>query len=102
MSRSSSDPTTLDELHTYIHRTLCDAENLLSDQFVTRVSPLFSQGKPCGLEYSLQGLRSVRLTAIWAADPNVVYFYDARGERFQKVKLKHRLPLPETPTAAAG
>jgi hypothetical protein len=38
----------------------------------------------------------VRLGAIWAADHNLIYFYDANGTRFLKVQLKQRL----TPKAA--
>lgn len=83
------------ELHTYVHHTLCESENLLSDQFQTQRSPLIAKEKVCAIEYSLRGPRSLRLAAIWAADQNVIYFYNARGERHLKVKLSTRLNLTE-------
>ena len=45
----------------------------------------------------LRKLRDVRLGAIWAADHNLVYFYDARGERYLKIKLARRL-MDDDPT----
>ncbi len=89
------------ELQAYVHRTLCDAENLLSDQFQTQARPLIVKGQACGIEFSLHGLRSVRLGAIWAADQNVVYFYNARGERYLKVKLAERLSFDQAKSASA-
>jgi len=46
---------------------------------------------PCGLQFCLRGPRNVRLAAIWVADQNVVYLYDARGTRYAKLRLKNRL-----------
>lgn len=83
----------MEELHAYVHRTLCESENLLAEQFQTRPLALTSKGRLCGIEFSLQGLRSVRLGAIWAADQNLLYFYDARGERYLKVRLTQRFPV---------
>jgi hypothetical protein len=71
---------------------LCSRENLVEEQFDMRESPLVLYGSPCGIQFSLRGPRSVRLSAIWATDPNTVYFYDAAGERFLKVHLTQRLP----------
>ncbi|MEW4530968.1 hypothetical protein [Maioricimonas sp. JC845] len=82
---------TVDDLRTYIHETLCAKENLLTDQFRMRETELMRGGRPCGLQFCLHGPRSVRLGAIWASDQNVVYFYDTRGERYLKVRLKHRI-----------
>ncbi|WP_437192578.1 hypothetical protein [Planctomicrobium sp. SH527] len=82
-----------DHLHAYVHQVLCESENLLAEQFHTSRRALFTKGELCGIEFSLQGLRSVRLGAIWAADQNVIYFYNARGERALKVKLAQRLKI---------
>jgi hypothetical protein len=60
-------------------RLLCEKENLLVDQFAMTEFPLIRGGELCGLHFSLRGPRNVRLGAIWAADQNVVYLYDARG-----------------------
>jgi hypothetical protein len=88
----------LDDLRAFIHHTLCAQENLLPDQFRMTEMALKRRGRECGLQFSLNGPRSVRLGAIWAADQNVVYFYDARGERFGKIKLSARI-LPESSAA---
>lgn len=85
----------LEELHKLIHLTLCESENLLVDQFETKRHPLFAKEKLCAIEYSLRGPRSLRLAAIWAADQNVIYFYNARGERHLKMKVTNRMDLSE-------
>lgn len=81
----------LDELREYIHRTLCRHENLLQDQAPLGELPLTKGGKSCGIQFIVQGPRAVRMSAIWASELNVVYFYDTRGERFLKVPLRYRL-----------
>jgi hypothetical protein len=91
----------LSDLRTFIHQTLCDKENLLEDQFQMTEMQLFRRGRDCGLQFSLHGPRSVRLGAIWAADQNTIYFYDARGNRYLKLRLRHRL-LPDPTEAAAA
>lgn len=83
----------LDELRAFIHKTLCDRENILQDQFGMTETSLIRNGQPCGLQFSLLGPRSIRLEAIWVADRNLLYFYDARGTRFLKVQLRQRLCL---------
>ena len=80
----------LEDLHKYVHQTLCAAENLLPEQFTTSQKRLLTRDRLCGIEFSLMGLRAIRLGAIWAADQNVLYFYNARGERYLKVKLSQR------------
>jgi hypothetical protein len=93
--------TTLDDLRAYVHHVLCSKENLLPDQFRMSEMQLVRRGRACGLQFSLHGPRSVRLGAIWAADHNVIYFYDAKGERYLKERVKHRLALPDSPVRAA-
>ena len=88
---STRDIYSLDDLRAFIHQTLCLKENLLEDQFSMTEMQLTRRGRACGLQFSLHGPRSVRLGAIWAADHNLVYFYDARGERYLKLKLANRL-----------
>ncbi|MBS0207094.1 MAG: hypothetical protein JSS49_29815 [Planctomycetes bacterium] len=77
-------------LLSHVHQTLCRRENLLAEQFDLQVIPLKQQDAACGLQFLLRGPRSVRLGAVWAAEPNVLYFYDARGERFLKQQLATR------------
>ena len=90
---------TLAELQDFVHEELCRSENLLAEQFQTRHHLLSVKGQLCGMEFSLQGLRAIRLGAIWAADQNVIYFYNAKGERSLKIKLTKRFPMD---LAAAG
>jgi len=105
MNASLNNVHTLDELRAFIHRRLCEKENLLADQFTMTEMQLQRRSRDCGLQFSLHGPRNVRLGAIWASDHNAVYFYDAQGVRYEKVRLKHRLldcrPKPEIVEAAA-
>jgi len=94
------DVHTLDELCQFIHKTLCAKENLLVDQFTMTQLRLTRHNEPCGLQFCLHGPRNVRLAAIWVADQNVVYLYDASGERYAKLRLTHRLAQQEQARAA--
>lgn len=99
MCESVDDIRSMSDLRDFIHWSLCSKEELLSDQFHMTEMNLFRRGRECGLQFSLQGPRSVRLGAIWASDHNIIYFYDARGERYAKQKLKHRLLPADLPAA---
>lgn len=93
MTEQTSTFESLDVLRDFIHSTLCEKENLVREQFLMSETPLVLYGAPCGLQFTIRGPRSIRLSAVWASDPNMVYFYDARGERFLKVQLRNRLEL---------
>ncbi len=93
MTEQTSTFESLDVLRDFIHSTLCEKENLVCEQFLMSETPLVLYGAPCGLQFTIRGPRSIRLSAVWASDPNMVYFYDARGERFLKVQLRNRLEL---------
>lgn len=82
---------TVDELRQYVHDTLCRHENLVADQFALQTIALTRLGIRCGLQFLLRGPRSVRLGAVWTAEQNLVYFYNARGERFLKQPLTQRV-----------
>ncbi len=96
MTTTVSDIHSLDELRLFVHRTLCEKENLLEDQFSLTEFSLSRGKKACGLQFLLHGPRSVRLGAIWASDHNMVYFYDANGVRYLKTRLAHRLSQDNT------
>ena len=81
----------MDDLRSFVHRVLCEKENLLCDQFRMSEMQLKRRGRCCGLQFSINGPRSLRLGAIWASDHNMIYFYDARGIRFLKLRLRQRL-----------
>lgn len=100
MIDAPQDISTVDELRAYIHRTLCAKENLLADQFNLLETELIRRGRSCGLQFLLKGPRNVRLGAVWAAEHNVVYFYDACGQRYMKSRLRQRIhgetsPVPD-------
>ena len=77
----------LDELRSYVNETLCDFDQLVPDAFRMTERLLVRAGKPCGLYFCLHGPRSVKFSAIWETDRNLVLFYDSSGERFQKTQL---------------
>ena len=99
MCESVDEIRSLDTLRAFIHRNLCEKENLLAEQFSMSEMQLMRGKRQCGVQFLLHGPRRVRLGAIWASDHNSIYLYDARGERYQKIRLKHRL-LPEARKAA--
>ena len=86
----SEHPATWAELEEYVHQSLCDKENLISEQFPLETRLLQRVEKFCGLEFTLYGPRQIRLGAVWAADVNTLYFYDARGRRYETLKLEQR------------
>jgi hypothetical protein len=100
MHTTVNDVHTVDELRQFIHQTLCEKENLLADQFTMSQLQLTRRNERCGLQFCLRGPRNVRLAAIWVADQNVVYLYDARGTRYAKLRLKNGLALQEQARAA--
>ena len=102
MCETLDEVRTLDNLRAYIHHILCQKENLLADQFRMSEMQLMRRGRVCGLQFSLQGPRSVRLGAIWASDHNIIYFYDAKGERYRKERVRSRLFLDDTQLAGAA
>ena len=83
----------MESLRQWVHYTLCEKENLLVDEFQMKETPLTKRGRLCAIQFLLRGPQSVRLGAIWTAGQNAVYFYDARGERYRKVRLRNRLLL---------
>ena len=87
---------TLNQLRTFVREMLCAKENLISEQFPVNESILRRGDQTCGLQFQLFGPRSIRLGAIWAADHNVIYFYAANGERYLKLRLKHRIAADAT------
>jgi len=95
MRDTIEDVRTLEELRAYIHHALCEKENLIPEQFRMSEMQLTKRGRCCGVQFLLQGPRSVRLGAIWASDLNLVYLYDAQGVRYQKLTLKYRVRLEE-------
>lgn len=99
MSISVDNIQSLNDLRQFIHKALCEKENLLEEQFTMSEMALRRRGRGCGLQFSINGPRSVRLGAIWASDSNMIYFYDARGERYAKVNLPNRIFMADEEAA---
>jgi hypothetical protein len=100
MHATVDDIRTLDDLRRYIHETLCEKENLVADEFAISEVRLTRGHELCGLQFCVRGPRSVRLAAIWAAEKNSVYLYDAKGQRYSKISLTRRIaPAYQTPAA---
>jgi len=76
-----------EDIRRYVTETLSKFELLRPESSHLTVRRLSRNGRPCGVFFSLQGPREVRLTAIWETDANTILFYDSRGERVGKTKL---------------
>lgn len=83
----------LEELRAFVHAELCAKENLLPEQSPLSEIALRRGGQDCGLQFCVHGPRLVRLGAVWVADLNQIYLYDARGERYAKLQLEGRIDL---------
>lgn len=100
MHATVDDIRTLDDLRRYIHQTLCAKENLVADEFAISEVRLTRGGELCGLQFCVRGPRSVRLAAIWAADRNAVYLYDAKGQRYAKIRIARQITSASRAPAA--
>jgi hypothetical protein len=88
-----SEISTIEDLREFVHATLCSKENLVADQFKMIERELKKNGRPCGIQYTIHGPRQVRLSAVWASDRNLLYFYDTSGVRYLKVPLRNRFAM---------
>jgi hypothetical protein len=88
-----SDISTCEQLRQFVHATLCAKENLVADQFQMIERELTKNGRPCGMQFTIHGPRQVRLSAVWASDRNLLYFYDTSGVRYLKVPLRNRFVI---------
>jgi hypothetical protein len=77
----------LNALRRYVNETLCEKDQLQLNSFPISEQVLVRCGAPCGVYFCLHGPRSIRLTAIWETDRNMILFYGSRGERFRTTKL---------------
>ncbi|MEZ5941291.1 MAG: hypothetical protein R3C18_07865 [Planctomycetaceae bacterium] len=100
MSETRLSLKSISELRAHIHKALCLKENLLEDQHVMREEVLFTNGDPCAMQFVIRGPRSIKLGAIWAAAQGTIYFYDTKGERYDKALLDPAYQI-EIPVAEA-
>ncbi len=78
---------TLEDLRQYVQQTICERAHLLAGAFRFDEQILKRHGKPCGLQFTLNGPRCVQFTAIWDAIGHSILFYDCSGERFLRSVL---------------
>ena len=74
-------PPSSKRLRQIIHTMLCDFEQLDAAQFPLSERNLTRAGKLCGILFSVQGPRQMKLTAVWDFLKNEIYFYDSSGTR---------------------
>ena len=74
MSKKSTEMTT-DHLRDLVHQMLCDIGQLESSQFPLCERPLTRGGNPCGVLFSVNGPREVKLTAVWDCLKNKLFVY---------------------------
>ena len=77
----------LANLRNYVYQNLCDLNELEPGIFLMTERILTRGDHPCGVFFSVNGPRCVRLTAIWETDKNTILFYNSGGERVHKVEL---------------
>ena len=87
MTNGTSELSTLVELRDFVEQTICDQQQLLRGAFPLHEKLLVRNGEPCGLHFTLNGLRAVQFSAIWDATRHTVLFYDCSGERFHRSEL---------------
>ena len=51
----------------------------------------------CGIQFTLHGPRSVKLSAVWDSRKNEVLMYDAVGKRFSRIRLPNNIQAPSKP-----
>jgi hypothetical protein len=79
---------TLDQLREFVHRGLCDLDQLDPAAAPLEATPLARGNKAvCGLLFHVVGPRLLRTAAVWAADDHQVIFYDSTGKRVRQVRL---------------
>lgn len=76
-----------DRLRDLVHQTLCDIGQLESSQFPLTERALTQGGNPCGVLFSVNGPRQVRLTAVWDAMKNTLFVYDSTGSRCDQLSV---------------
>jgi hypothetical protein len=86
----------INDLKEYVHKTICDQNELELGVFPFAQRVLARGGKPCGIFFCLYGPRSVKFTAIWEMERNTVLFYASSGERIMKTVL------PQAPEIVPG
>jgi hypothetical protein len=102
MAENTPEISTLEDLRAFVQRTICDQQQLLSDTIRLSEQILLRQGKPCGMQFTLNGPRAVTFLAIWDAVGQTVLFYDSNGARSHRYELTTTAELERELAALAG
>ncbi len=81
----------LNDLREYVYKSLCEQNDLELGVFQITERFLVRSGSPCGIFFCLHGPRSVRVTAIWETDNNMIRFYGSEGQKVLKTQLNSSL-----------
>jgi hypothetical protein len=82
------------QLRRYVYQALCEQSELEPGVFPMSERVLIRGGRSCGVSFCLHGPRSVKTTAIWETDCQTILFYNAVGERIEKISLAASPPPP--------
>lgn len=91
-----------DDLRRYVAETLCRLELLNPHQAYLECRTLYRRGTPCGVQFTLEGPRSLVLSAIWDAQRNELLFYGSSGARVQRTRLASGPPLAAVEAGASS
>lgn len=97
MPPAPAEVSSLDGLKDFIHLSLCRKENLLEHHFPMTEVELRRGEQLCGIQFTLHGPRSVKLSAVWDSRKNEVLMYDAVGKRFSRIRLPNNIQAPSKP-----
>jgi hypothetical protein len=89
------------QVREHVNQILCELEDLEPDHFPLSERPLERAGRTCGVLFVLHGPRQLQLSAIWEMERNVIWFYNAVGQRCQKTQLDGNVTCAAGTTAAA-
>jgi hypothetical protein len=78
---------TYQHLTEFIHKTLCEQDELDPQQSHLQHVVIERRGRPCGLLFDVTGPRLLRTSAIWAAEEDRILFYNSAGQRMAEVTL---------------
>jgi hypothetical protein len=78
---------TLEELRSFVLRTLCSHDQLDPGQTPLHQAVIRRSGRPCGLFFQVHGPRLLKTYAVWAGEEDRILFYDSTGLRFAETRL---------------
>ena len=78
---------TPDALREYVHRALCELDQLDPAAAPLLVTGLARGKAACGVLFHVAGPRLLRTAAVWAADEGKLLLYDSTGRRVRQVRL---------------